>query len=1286
MASGAGLPWSPGAAGGIITSQGFMRPAKGLRFDFQGMNLVLPPDALPPGKFPYAQNVRAFLQEQVISRLPQGPALATIPGGGGGGGGGSLPDASNIVHSLRRLNNTGPNGPVSGYALISGAGQSLYRDSSLAVSGLSGKRLSMVHFRPDASPEPWMYIADSLKMVKVNSAGTVFGMGIPEPQFAPTARIASTQFASVAVFETETWNPFGTGGAVNAAATRTTENVNAILYDYGSSGMASVVPVAVADVSINQVLFNNDVNPLSMLVESVPAVPGNAIIATIVYDSGTTGLCTITTTLLVSAPQDSVYAFANEYGVVISSSPGPGAAATTIRMKTGKTHVVGEAFAGVASFRANIPPVAANWPIVTDASRQQTITVGTGGMIMTANVPFGGTMLGRIPQATDKLRFLVQVDVPANITNCTITLNLDPDYKDFTHNALSWTIVGGSFTAGGVWLDLSVLVSALVRVGTNTDLTLATGVNAIKISWVTTGSVIAKHDSLQLQGTYGTTADATTPPAQWRYRLRSSKTGAKSNPGPAMRTGLTPTAQAVIITPGVADSTGFDGQADTIDYYRFGGALLDWTYIGSTQIIAGAIQPFTDFLDDATAVANEVLEFDNFEPFPSIDLPRSGIVHTGVLLQGQPAPYKITWVSGDPFNTRWAPGTLITIGNVTYNLYKRPSSANQLELLQDPGVQFNVPYRITVPTLLDQALPAIWGPTDNAGYFFAVGDPLRPGTLYFTKGNNPDSAPDTNQMEITSPSEILMNGCLVDGLGMVFSTERAWFIYPRFARALASVIGTIGSPFDLIPAIMDRGLFCKEGLCTDGGGTVFFIAKDSIRKSAGGGASKSMSDDIACLFPHEGETPVNVSLGNTTYGVNCPDFTQPDGMVLRFADGYIYFDYLDKLGIRWTLTCEVATEAWCVDLYSSPVSIHAANEGQAVGVLTGCTDGTIKALDSSGTESFQQAIIATPSVGSGDTRALSKFGDIYLEATVNALATLIAYLAWDRYSLSSNSSLTPGSISPGATPAVRSGTVLEITVSGTANGLEAHDIGVILFWPLDRLTTVQLWQPSLVPLVEVVQGRIGEWDDGGTPGAKFMQGLIMDADTGGGVKKFTIESGDDNSRHALIEAVNGAVFNGRQKRAFSFSPPFVAHSMRFRPEDALPIKVWGIQYVFESFPELVQQWQTEGTSHGIPGWQHVREINLPIIATAPLTLTLLLDGTRPILIPIQDTAGVQQKRLVTIPYNKFKIIAYGLSSSSPFRVWAEDVEVKVGMWGRGGDQPYLIVKPFGGPGKAGAVI
>ena len=119
----------------------YPRDKHGHRLEFHGMDTVHPPDAMPAGKYPYAQNVRAYLKDRVTGRATQGSPLFTVPGS---------------VHTLRRLNDTTPNGPPSGFVIIAGAGSSLFVNSASVQTGFSGNPLSLVPFRPNTSVQPWM--------------------------------------------------------------------------------------------------------------------------------------------------------------------------------------------------------------------------------------------------------------------------------------------------------------------------------------------------------------------------------------------------------------------------------------------------------------------------------------------------------------------------------------------------------------------------------------------------------------------------------------------------------------------------------------------------------------------------------------------------------------------------------------------------------------------------------------------------------------------------------------------------------------------------------------------------------------------------------------------------------------------------------------------------------------------------------------------------------------------------------------------------------------------------
>ena len=404
---------------------------------------------------------------------------------------------------------------------------------------------------------------------------------------------------------------------------------------------------------------------------------------------------------------------------------------------------------------------------------------------------------------------------------------------------------------------------------------------------------------------------------QYRYVYRSTATGATSNPSPESA------AESVPVTSNTVTSLwSNDPQVDVVDYYRIDSVTASFTYVatgpndnsGNAPTSPGTNTPISDSLLD-TELGSQLLNYDNFEPFPSIDLPQKGIcnVSGGV----------ITWVSGGAiggtaqgFNPRWLAGTTILIGSPTslaYVLIARPTPAafaagttyalNWIILdpsghyqlvtvggvaggapvwndsggttttgavtFQDfgffvptgyvsqitiPGVPdgTNLAYQIPEPILANQPLPIMFGITDNVNFVFGVQDPIRPGTLYWCNGSNLDAAADTNQLEVTSPDDALMGGDITKGLGVVFSISRAWLIIPNFFNALATVTGTEGSTWSLQESSITRGLYMPWCVAVEGGGNIFFRVSDGIHVSPGGAASISITDeDLYPIFPHE---------------------------------------------------------------------------------------------------------------------------------------------------------------------------------------------------------------------------------------------------------------------------------------------------------------------------------------------------------------------------------------------------------------------------------------------------
>lgn len=441
--------------------------------------------------------------------------------------------------------------------------------------------------------------------------------------------------------------------------------------------------------------------------------------------------------------------------------------------------------------------------------------------------------------------------------------------------------------------------------------------------------------------------------------------------------------QHATVTP-VASS---DPQVDKIDFYRQGGGLANPTYVGSSANVATS---FSDGLSDLAVANNPVLEYDNFEPFPSIDLPRSGVINASSQV--------LTWVSGDTFNTRWLPGTIILIGSpdqVAYAAVRRPTSTTSWDMTNNDVNVATIPdgtnlaWNIAEPALAQQPLPYLFGPTDNINYMFGVGDTLRPGTLYWCKGSNLDSAPDTNQMEVTDPGEPLVNGAMSSGIGVLFSIKRAWIIQPNFYNALATVTGTVGSTWSLEATAINRGLFIPRCVAVEGGGRIFFRVDDGILVSVAGGPPQSITDQtLYPLFTHEGSTPSSVTRNGVTFVP--PDDSQPQEQQFSIQNGYLYYDYVGLDAARHTLVFDILSLAWTKDTPTPTVRTHAPNEGQSVqGVLVGCSDGTLREMTSAGSESVTGRVLS-PAMGGSGFQHVRDFTVEYASNTTLTLTPLVA--------------------------------------------------------------------------------------------------------------------------------------------------------------------------------------------------------------------------------------------------------------------------------------------------------
>ena len=1026
------------------------KPAE--RLDFRGVDIVHPPDKLQSGKFPYAQNVRAYKKGEITGRNLLTDAVLVLAG---------------LVHSIRRLNDTTPNGPPSGFTIISGALTQLYSGSTIVAKGMSGNPVSLIPFRPNTSVQPWMYVGDNSEnvtiitkslysgapvnfncfgMLKVRSDGLIYKMGIKEPQVAPNVSTHDIITSGVDILSAQSypWTNVAGQNVTNYGygQTNPADGVAPVIITGGGSSLiqGSTITLAVTgNATVNgathapgdagptgasypgnfipgaQIVVgcftdgSGNVLPLSgstVMVFTIGAsktltVPANAVQLQIGIDSSAntfsanSGSFSVTWSVKINPISTVVATLGNVQAYVWGTpppagggSPHSGPVASYIWKNPGDT--------GSGISRSITNPVPDNSPISNSWIFDSTPEDGTVPVNWSQLNP-DGTTASTIPLFSPALEtegyqdfnvcIVGQLFIPAAGTH-TFTFQ----YKDQIMVGMSgFATVAGGPVFGGFGQTKSVVKNLpLVFVSVpdgggshhTTTITVAfseAGVCDIEIDWDywqhTGRSLIMTIDGVVVPPISANVRQQ----VQYRGVYRSSITGALSNPSPPSAAQSLP-----VVANGVALPWSPDPQVDLCDYYRIDSVVADYTYVatGPNDNLGGGgfNTQIVDLLTD-TQLGNQLLELDNFEPFPSIDLPQKGTcnVSGGV----------ITWLSGGAingaatqFNLRWLAGTIIEIGSPTslaYTMIARPTSTTTITIPNVPDGT-NLQYIIEEPILANQPLPYMFGPTDNINFTFAVGDPLRPGTLYWCKGSNLDSAPDTNQLDVTHPSEPLVNGDMAAGRGVLFSTERAWIILPNFFNAQATATGTSGSTWTLQDTGITRGLYIPRCVAIEGGGLIFFRVKDGIHFSPQGGASKSITDDdLYPIFQHENQAPpAPVTIGGYTYYP--PDDTRPQLQKFAIADGYLYYDYVDTTNIPRTILFDIQAGGWVVDVYTPPATCHRLEEGVANGTYVGCNDGTVRQLSANGTE-VATAVVLMPCMDAGDTRAEKHWGDLYIEAS-----------------------------------------------------------------------------------------------------------------------------------------------------------------------------------------------------------------------------------------------------------------------------------------------------------------
>lgn len=1066
----------------------FVRPKSGFRYDFLGVSTASTPDALPPGKHPIAVNIRGYTGNQVVSRPGQLLKFTT--------GGHAVTDLCSYV----TLNTD----ELPRY-LARDTQDKIWLDTGVQVGTLSagGLGAAMLAVRPNQSPVPYIYVANGADYQKF-SAPTVAQqkVGIAEPQSAPDLGVAGP-YVSDGSAVAALWTFAGTAGMpsdgnrlVDAVIAVAQDPIDLITWSLQISDLSTMGRGATVFVAGDPFVVQD-------IIQGTPQVNT----ASIQYYSGTTGRCVIVPTTL---PNSFDIAAIVETTPVLSSINTPAALATIRRgalvqldaevcyvlsVSSGPNNQISiETSTTIAHANPTfqiLPTVVVRGfgtPAIAATFTSVEVTGSTTGAgIGTYTLPelFFGSYITQQPlQVDDYLHISLLFDHPEDVTELRLQFDvgdgsfsseyfyyslrsndlMDAILATTTQLAAAQTISqraaiddltiaesdnqGLSASSGQLapssnqWMEIQFPISSLTRVGTNNHPLSSTV--AIQV-WINASAAInIEFGSITVAGGGQPDVGDVGSPYFYRVRPRSALTGARGNPSPSTRYGVSPRRAPVTVK---LPSASYDTQIDTWDIERYGGSVTSWRYIGST---ASGSATFTDNYTDEAAQVGELLDFDNFEPWPSIDVP---FLSTATKVTGTIA--LITLGAATAANVvRYLPGNLIQIGGQNvYTLRSRPvlvsGTTYRFEFEECAGASTTTPVSIYEPALANQPLPYMFGP-DAAGTVFAVGDPLRPGTLYFAKNYAPDQAPDAYNIEITPPSEPLLGGEIMDGLAFVASPERWWALYPQPDNP-AQRFNYVQQPFT-------RGLAAPYGHCTDGA-SLYWWAKDSIQSSSKGSLT---DEDLYNLFPHDGVVGSNYTYnGKTLYA---PDYSRAGTFRLTYANSYLYATYQDSTGTYRQLVLDTRRGSWSVDEYDTAVCCFYHPQQPAGTLLTSTTryDELVMA-NMTGVVSTQKenrndlsgpidCTIATAEYDGGDLRAPKQWGDIFLDLIPAADAGVIA---------------TPMSLGT----SVAASTTIAATTTRTrtpisVGGIVVSDfMGLLLTWTDDfdhqsQPTQIFTWNPS----------------------------------------------------------------------------------------------------------------------------------------------------------------------------------------------------------------------------------
>lgn len=796
-------------------------------------------DVLPEGVYLDLTNFESRLEGSIVSRL--GPrVINTNPAGN------NLPLTDTSIHTLARLKSLNDN---SGNAVVyryAGAGANLYRragDTQGAYAGvngataLSGSRFSTAVYRPDLNSLPYLFIADTLAMLKDNGTGNAQKWGILPPTIPASFSLSSPSRTDVELFEADAGFTF-----VNYTGDTLTNRVNTTLnVAINSTGVQYATPASMSDIIPGEIVTVDTAGQQEKVI--VMAVTSTQFQANFTKTHAA-GVAIVNKFITGNVASNTTATVSKVAAVDLSSVGGTAATDNDVIE-----------FDIKISDPANIKEVKILFDVGDGSFTQDYYVKSISPASFQVLVSGTETAADQIPKRLFR-RSSGASDFRSVGENIVELLpgddpTLFPIRPEELETGLNrWTAVQ---TKRGEFLP----VGHAGDPGKNWA-----NVNAFRIQIVTntTGAADVGLDNIYLYGGNGPDSFAASP-YDYLVTYYNVNTGCESNPSPVRISTywVSPRRNPVV----VSWSASADTQVTHVRVYRRGGTLTD-TWRRIAQVAVGTTS-FTDTLAD-----------NNINLFPTIELDNDS---------------PVTSLLRAPVNTTL--GTVVTAGS---SQTVTPSSmvgiaANQLLIIGTGSTQETIVVQSITATQFTAFFQYAHGNTETvygstvagrnlnlcANAFermFLAGDPDNPHFLYYSKVFRPESFPPQNYVEIGSPKDPIMAVVELRGLLYVMTLTRIYLVQ--------APAGSIPVAF---PTGSKHGLYSKFAWAISDN-EILYLGYDGVYAFRSG-RSQLISLDVDWVFN-------GLNLGP----IVAMDTTQRAQTVIMYGGHELYVSYIDTSGTR----------------------------------------------------------------------------------------------------------------------------------------------------------------------------------------------------------------------------------------------------------------------------------------------------------------------------------------------------------------------------------------------------